>query len=161
MKIGIDASILARKKITGINRFLQNLLKYLPEIDKKNEYYLFSLCALREYKNKGFNVISIGENNILPPEYYFPIWLNFVLPIALSKFKPDIFFQPNHFLPLFYNNKNIKSVITIPDLIPKINLKYRESIYKFFLNVSLPASIKKSQAIITISKNSKRDIIKF
>jgi len=163
MKIGIDASILARKKMTGINRYLQNLLKYIPEIDKKNEYYLFSLVEseLSEYKIKGFNVIYVGKNKIIPSKYYSPIWLNFLLPKALKKYQIDIFFQPNHFLPFFFNNKKIKSVITVHDLIPKIDPEYRDFIYKTYLNIFLPSSIKKSQTIITDSENSKRDIIKF
>jgi len=163
MKIGIDASILARNKMTGINRYLQNLLKYIPEIDKKNEYYLFSFgeSELSEYTIKGFNVIYVGKNNIIPSKYYFPIWLNFALPIALKKYKIDLFFQPNHFLPYLFNDKKIKNIITIHDLIPKINPKYRDFFYTNYLNIFLPSSIKKSQAIIADSKNSKRDIIKF
>ena len=163
MKIGIDASILARKKITGINRYLQNLLKNIPEIDKKNEYYLFSFgeSELSEYKIKGFNVIYVGKNKIISSKYYSAIWLNFALPSALKKYKIDLFFQPNHFLPFFFDNKKIKSVITVHDLIPKIDPKYRDLIYKTYLNIFLPLSIKKSQKIITVSESSKKDILKF
>jgi len=163
MKIGIDVSILARKKITGINRYLQNLLKYIPEIDKKNEYFLLSNSEseLIEYEIKGFNIVSVGKNKFIPPKYYSPIWLNFVLPIALKKYKLDLFFQPNHFLPYIFNDKKIKNIITIHDLIPKINPEYRDFFYNNYLNIFLPSSIKKSQAIITDSENSKRDIIKF
>ncbi len=161
MKIGIDASILARKKITGTNRFLRNLLEYIPELDKKNEYFLFAPCKLEEYKNRGFNVISIGENRILSPKYYFPIWLNFVLPRALKKFQPDIFFQPNNFLPLFISDKRTKFITTIYDPIPQMAPQYRGLIYKTYLNILLPPSIEKSRTIVTVSENTKKDIVKF
>jgi glycosyltransferase involved in cell wall biosynthesis len=161
MKIGIDASILARGKTTGINRFLRNLLKYILEIDKKNEYFLFAPCKLQEYKSRGFNVITIGENKIISPEYYFPIWLNFVLPVALKKTRLNLFFQPNYFLPLFIHNKEIKFIITIHDLIPQLTPQYREFIYRTYLNILLPTSIKKSQFIITVSESTKKDVIKF
>ena len=113
MKIGIDASILVRKKMTGINRYLRNLLKYIPEVDKKNEYYLFSFgeSELSEYKTKGFNVIYVGKNKIIPSKYYSPIWLNFLLPKALKKYQIDIFFSPTIFFLSFLIIKKLNLLL--------------------------------------------------
>ena len=41
MRIGIDARLLERK-MTGIGRYLLNILKHIPEYDNQNDYYLFS-----------------------------------------------------------------------------------------------------------------------
>ncbi len=161
MKIGIDASLLVRKEIGGTGRFLTNLLKHILELDKTNQYFLFAPCRLENYTAKGFSVITTKENKIIPSQYYFPFWLNFVLPKELKKNKIDVFFQINLFLPLFCNYKEIKFITTIHDAIPKINPHYRDFLYRIYSNIFLPFSIRKSQAIITVSNNSKKDLINF
>lgn len=161
MKIGIDASILSREDFGGTSRFLQNLLKYIPEVDKKNEYFLFVPHGLKEYEAKGYKIITVGGRKFFSSKYFFPFWLNLLLPIALRRFQPDIFFQPNLYLPLFINDKRIKFVNTIHDAIPQVSSQYRDLFYKIYSNIFLPFSIKKSRVIITVSNNSKRDIIKF
>jgi len=160
MKIGIDASILARRKTTGINRFLRNVLRYIHEVDKKNEYFLCTPCQLPEYEIQGFNVITIGENKSIPQKYYYPFWLNFLLPLVLHKHRFDVFFQPNFVLPILSNSMTTKYVITIHDLIPQVTPQYREVIYRTYLNAVLPRSIERSHSIITVSESSKRDIIR-
>lgn len=160
MKIGIDASILSRRKTTGINRFLRNILQHIPAADKKNAYYLCAPCKLPEFERNGFNIITTGNNEPIPSKYYHPFWLNLLLPVVLHKHRFDVFFQPNFLLPFMCSRMTTKYVITIHDLIPQVMPQYRETIYRTYLNAVLPGSINKSQSIITVSESSKRDIVR-
>lgn len=158
MRIGIDARLL-ENRMTGIGRYLAGILKYIPEIDRENEYYLFSFSDLDNYKKRGFKVIATGEKNLIPSRIFSPLWLNFVLPKFLKKNKIDLFFEPNYFLPL--SNKEIKNVITVHDLFQKIDKNYQQFYYRKYLDFFLPRAIKNSNAIIAVSENTKKDIIEF
>ncbi|MCD6094334.1 glycosyltransferase family 4 protein, partial [bacterium] len=160
-KIGIDASFLKRE-ITGVGRYLRNILNHLVSIDKENQYFLFCPGKIAsDYQKMGYKIINTGESRFCSSKLYFPFWIFFTLPFALRKNKVDIFWQPHHFLPPFGLFKKTKYLITVHDLIPKIDKDYRDFTYRLYLNLLLPQSIKKSVKIITISENSKKDIMRF
>lgn len=160
MKIGIDGSLLLRE-MTGIGRYLRNTLEQIPKIDKKNEYFIFLPGEAPEYKKMGYKIISGPKVNFLPQKIYFPFWLLGPLNLLLRKNRMHIFWQPNHFLSPFFNYKKAKFIISVHDLIPKIREEFRNSFFRGYLSLLLPLSVKKSVKIITVSENSKKDIINF
>ena len=155
MNVGIDARVL-EKDITGIGRYLQDILNGLPSFDKDNSYFLFSYDKLN-FNPDFYSNISTGNIN-LPDKLSSAFWLNFMLHKYLKSFKIDVFFTPNHLLPLL--NIPVKSVITVHDLAHKENKKYHPFFYRSYVNILLPNSLRKSDKIITISEYSKKDIIK-
>lgn len=157
MRIGIDVRVL-EKGITGIGRFLVELLDSLPNQDTRNEYFLFSSSKI-SYSNNKLKKIVTGSSRI-PPKIYAPVWLNFVLPKLLKKYKIDIFFTPNYLLPI-KKIKNVKTIIVVSDVVHLISKNFHSFSYNLYLKLFLPLSIKNSSEIITISENSKNDIIKF
>ena len=160
MRIGIDARLL-EKKMTGVGRYLLNILKNIPGMDKDNEYFLFSYGKLSQFERE--RIKSISTIKFVPKgifqKTFSPFWLNFVLPKYLKKYKINLFFSPNHFLPL--KKLKIKSVIVIHDVFHKIDKKFHPFYYRKYVDFVLPKSIKNSDLIITVSECSKRDIIKF
>ena len=160
MNIAIDARVIERR-ISGIGRYLLGFLDWLTKIDKKNTYFL--LCydkGLKKYEKNGYKVINTGKNKFLPVKIYNLFWLNFILPKILNQYKIDIFWNPNHYLPL--KKINTKKVITIHDMAHKIDRNYKSFIYRvFYLDFLLPHSAKNTDIILTISKNSKKDIEKY
>jgi glycosyltransferase involved in cell wall biosynthesis len=154
MIIGIDARVLERK-ISGIGRYLFNILAELPNYDKKNSYILISKSELK-IRDSFYRKLSTG-NNLLPPKIYSPIWLNFVLPKYLKREKIDVFFTPNHLVPLRKLN-GTKTIIVVHDVFHKINKNFHPKSYALYINFFLFNSLKKSDLIITVSHNSKRDI---
>lgn len=157
MRIGIDARVL-EKSMTGIGRFFLDLLDNIPSHDGANEYFLFS-CSKISFENSFYTKVKTGKS-IIPPKIYSPFWLNFVLPHYLKKYKIDIFYTPNYLCPI-RKLKNTKSIIVVSDVVHKVNRKFHSSFYNLYLTLLLPTSISKSNSIITISENSKRDIIKY
>lgn len=156
MRIGIDARLLSTK-IRGTSRYLKNIIEYLPQFDDKNEYYIFQYEDLPR-KHKFYSYIPIKKNR-LPRQLYEHYWLNFVLPKLISKLEIDIFFTPYIFVPLF--KRNWKNVIAIHDSLTKVCKEYYSFHYRKYMDLFVPLSIQRSDAIITVSKSAMDDIIKY
>ncbi len=157
MNIGIDVSVL-EKGMTGIGRYLLGILKYLPETDNKNRYYLFSYKT-PYYGNKFYRIVSTGK--YLPSKLYSPFWLNIVLPQSLSKYNIKLLFSPNHLTPIKLNKSKWHSIITIHDICHKIDHSYKDLFYRNYLDIFLPIAIKNCEKIITVSQFSKKELIRY
>ena len=158
MRIGIDARLLERE-MTGIGRVVAGILNYIRSLDKDNEYFLFSFGNLENYRKKGFTIIPTGRNKVIPPKVYSPIWLNFILPRYIKKNNIDLFFFPSSLIPTV--NLRCKKVILLCDVFHKVNKNYHPFFYRKYLDLFLNLSVKKSDLVLTISENSKEDIINF
>jgi glycosyltransferase involved in cell wall biosynthesis len=158
MKIAIDARSIERK-MTGIGRYLYDILDGIPEFDNKNEYILFSTTPLKDINKNFYNNIVL-KNLSINKKLFSPFWLNNILGNYLQKNNFNVFFSPNNLCPLKLNQK-IKKIITIHDIMFKFDKSYYSFFYRNYLNVMLKKSINVSDKIITISQNSKRDILKY
>jgi len=158
MNIGIDARLLERK-MTGIGRFLESLLNEIPSIDKINNYFLFSYENFQLNDNHYYSIVPT-INNFLPQKLFSPIWINFILPFYLKKYKIDIFFSANQLLPL-YKVKNVKYILVLHDVIYKVDRSFHPFIYRKYLQFFTYFSIKSADLIITVSEYSKKDILKY
>ena len=85
MKIGIDARPLISRQPSGIGTFLIHQLRYISEMDKENEYYLYSHQEM-EYP------IKLGANfhkRVIPGKVG-TLWLRYSLPKYLKKDGIDV-----------------------------------------------------------------------
>lgn len=159
MRIAIDARVIERR-MSGIARYLLGFLEYLSCSDNKNQYFLFCYEELSRFKKLGYKIIATGKNKFLPDKIYNLYWQEFILPSLLKEHKIDVFFNPNHYLPL--RKISSRGAITIHDLAHKIDPSYKSFIYRFlYLEKILPKSIKKADLILTVSESSKKDILKY
>ncbi|MGA7720053.1 MAG: glycosyltransferase family 1 protein [Ignavibacteriaceae bacterium] len=158
MRIAIDARVL-EKEMTGIGRYLRDLLNVIPQIDNKNEYFLFSTISIQNYKNNFFKNIIL-DKLMFHSKIFSPFWLNFILRKYLVENKFDLFFSPNNLCPLISSTR-IKKIITIHDVMFKIDKYYYPFFYRNYLNFMLKRSINSADKIITISKCSQMDIVKY
>ncbi len=156
MNIGIDARLLG-EKITGITRYLINVLHYLPQFDSKNKYSLFSYDKTK-FDNK-FYEHHIVQRTKLPRQLREHLWLNFSLPKLLVEKNIDLFFTPYILVPI----KKLlhKNVIVIHDVMTKACPQFFTAYYKKYMSVIVPQSIKRADAIVTVSQSAKNDIVKF
>ncbi len=156
MNIAIDARILD-VRMTGISRFLWNIIKYLPEYDTINKYFLFTSEGF-SYQSDFYNIIVV-KNSRLPKQIYSHYWLNFILPKHLENLGIDIFFTPYILVPL--KSGNHKNVIVIHDSMPKACKQYYTFHYRNYLRLILPPAIKRSDKVLTVSQSAKNDLIKY
>jgi glycosyltransferase involved in cell wall biosynthesis len=160
MKIGIDARLLERK-MTGIGRYLENIVERIPEFDRENQYVLFSCCQLPGFPKE--NVSNVFTSDAATGEIFKKIksalWLHAVLPQFLRKEKIDILFSPNTLLPI--GHTGTKNIITICDLFQLVDPRFHSWFYRIYVSFFLSRTLKKMDHVLTISEASKRDIIRF
>ena len=161
MKIGIDIRCLSDGKRTGVEEYTINLLENLFELDKKNQYILFSNSyheshfdarIFSQYKNvsvKSFNY----PNKLLNFCFWYLRW-----PLVDQMLGGvDIFFMPNiNFIAL---SKKTKLVLTVHDLSYEIfpeTFSLKRRAWHHFIN---PRSLcRRADQIIAVSDSSKSDI---
>ncbi|RCK72890.1 MAG: Glycosyltransferase [Ignavibacteriae bacterium] len=158
MNIGIDGRVL-EKKMTGIARYLINILNEIPNHDSLNRYYVFTNRPQNLIDNKYFNNVFTNYP-LINSKLFTPFWLNYVIPKLIDQHKIDIFIGPNFFVPTV-KVKNVKYISIIHDIIPLTHPQYFPLSYRVFIRTFLPKSIKNSDFIITNSQTSKTEIIKY
>jgi glycosyltransferase involved in cell wall biosynthesis len=158
MKILFDAH-LSENKITGIGRYINELLLELLKIDTKNEYIVLvhkkinSEHPLRKINSKNYIMVPVNFRGLSLKEHY-------EIKKFSKQFKPDIYHHPHFDLPF---RINIPSVITIhdlkyilfPEFFPKMSFLKRRLIMELTAN-----SIRNAGTIISVSESTKNDIVK-
>lgn len=143
MKIAVDARMI---KMSGIGTYIQNLMK--------NDCYNIALGRKSE--------IESIDNKIETIEFDAPIYgikeqLKFPYK-KLKKEKPDVLHVPHYNVPIFYRGKMVVTVhdlthLILPEFLPN---KFAYFYAKFMIWIAL----KKADKVITVSQNTKNDILK-
>lgn len=153
MLIGFDGSRIAKKFHTGTEHYSTELLKALAKIDHKNKYIIYSPKAIDQRVGKlpnnfSFKIIPFGR-----------LWTQIRLSWEmLTKKNPDVLFIPSHTIPLVHPKK---TVVTVHDLAFKYFPELYDKISLLYQDFGLQIAVKSASQIITVSENSKKDIIKF
>ncbi|MCM8810626.1 MAG: glycosyltransferase family 4 protein, partial [Candidatus Omnitrophica bacterium] len=141
--------------------YAYNLIKNIEKIDKENIYILFS-NSLSRYKKKYEIKKNFKSKNFYVSIRPFPflVW-NYVV----AKIFPFEFLYGNldlihtlHVLTPIPLSFHVKQVITIHDLIPLINLNLCPT-ESLILKIIIPKAVKKADMIITVSYNTKKDLL--
>ncbi|MGE4357546.1 MAG: glycosyltransferase family 4 protein [Candidatus Omnitrophota bacterium] len=156
MIVGYDGRILVNLKC-GIAVYLTNLLNYYIKEPAIEKIYIFSdkpthIIYSSLLSNSKINLIVFGKPGSTS---YFQS----KLPLQLKKYSVKIYHAIwNNTVPLF---SPCPVVLTIHDLIPWVigGFKNKRKEYKYKLNTFISAH--RANKIITVSNNSKNDIIKY
>lgn len=144
MKVAIDARMI---NASGIGTYIQNLVK--------NNCYDIALGNREELKNIK-EIDQIIEFN--SPIYGIKEQLKFPYK-ELKELKPDLLHIPHYNVPIFYRGNMI---VTIHDTTHLILDEFLPSkLAKIYASIMMRIAIKKAKVILTVSENSKRDLIKF
>jgi glycosyltransferase involved in cell wall biosynthesis len=136
----------------GSGEYCFQLLLNLNKIDKKNNYIIYlpekpTKDLPKESKNWHYKIIR-------PRKYWTLFGLS--LEFLLRRSKPDVFFSPTHYLPIFAPQSAISildvSYLHFPELFKSTDLKQLVKWTRY--------SARKASKIFTISQSSKDDIIK-
>ncbi|HCW54281.1 MAG TPA: glycosyltransferase family 1 protein [Clostridium sp.] len=154
MKFAIDARGAFLYHGTGIGTYTDNLISQMINLDSKDEFTLFCSAKYNPNYNKDNThiIFSSGKHGTFYEKYYFPN--------SLEKNNIDLYHIPQNGIGFEFNSKTT-TVVTIHDLIPYI---MPETVGKGYLERFLrdmPSIISNSDAIITVSEYSKKDILKF
>lgn len=158
MNIAFDGRVL-EKRMTGIGRYLVNILEELPKWDTKNRYFIFTNNDQKHIKDNYYTYITL-KKPFINSKIFTPLWLNYILPPALEKEKIEVLIGPNILIPA-RDIKNCFKISIVHDIMPLTNPEFFPFFYKNFLKFYLPASIKNSDLIITISETSRKSISRY
>lgn len=159
MKIGLLSWILDRQR-TGIDTYLYNIVMEMINQDHADK------ISLIHYK-KSDDIIYSMVNDVIVDSIYFNPVIPIINPIKLSNAIKetgiDVLHLPSHMvlqINPFLINSDVKKILTIHDLIPIIFSKNLPLLYKLW-GPSLKLIKNRTDQIITDSKNSKNDCIKY
>lgn len=162
MRIGIDAHFL-ENDYGGITTFLKGAIKSISEIDKKNKYFLFfktneplTITDYPKHKKNGSTQLSRDDKI---NKFSIIHWFHSDLPKQLRKYKIDLFFSPNHFLPI--TKSTSKEIVLVHDLAWRVNPEWKNFSYRKYAQLLQAKSLQRADNIIAISENTKRDVIKY
>ncbi|HBB65759.1 MAG: hypothetical protein A2X28_06055 [Elusimicrobia bacterium GWA2_56_46] len=153
MRIGVDARELRRSRMTGIGRFLTNLLCGLTKIDAINEYILFGYPDLEP----GCDAKNLTR--VLRSETSTVLWDQFYLPSAVRKYKIDLFFSPYSKIPFF---ADCGLILTHHDFTFFSYPEYKKRfLYNLYLKAAMGVFNKRAEKIICVSEFTKLELAKY
>mgnify|MGYP001566607264 FL=1 len=157
MRIGIN---LLSISTGGAEIYVVNLIKNLALIDKDNRYEVFVSKEKRgqfEVDQHNFKFIELSSKLSIP--YYRIIWEQFFLPIILKKDKIDVLFSSGNIDILFSPCKTVIAIQVIqPFAVPEM---FPSKMRLYYLRAMIRLSSKITDKIITVSKTTKNELIKY
>lgn len=153
MNIGIDVKTLS-KRYTGIAVYVCEIIRYFNELDTEDQFYLYSNkeIQLPFLLKDNFHIIvyssKIGSFGVL-----------FYLPKLLKKYGIDVFWGPEHIVPLLPTK--CKIVVTIHDLAVLVNPQLGTKFNAFLQRVFTIPSVRRADKVVAISKSTASDVLKY
>ncbi|ADL13640.1 glycosyltransferase family 4 protein [Acetohalobium arabaticum] len=159
MKIGIDTRSLLLP-ITGIGRYTQQIIKHLHKVKKSTDEIIYFWGA--GYEETDYMIDDIGKSehtHNLGLRGTQTLWEQFILPRRISKHNLDVFHSPrNYNLPFLSFNREVSLIVTMHDTLPF--LFPEQYPYSRLVKWRWHLATRKADKIITVSKNSKKDLLK-
>ena len=150
MRIAIGAFL---GVLGGPRTYAYNLIKNLIKIDKENQYFFISDHFDGLDKIEGLERIKLNRGSA----YTQIFWDHMKIPVVLKKYKIDIYHDAKNVLPLLCP---CKSLVTIHDLAPFLLPETFQTLQRFSHKFHMQWAVAKAKRIITVSENSREDIIR-
>jgi glycosyltransferase involved in cell wall biosynthesis len=161
MNIGFEAKRIFHNK-TGLGNYSRDLIRLLSQYYPENKYYLYNPKTGKQ------NLFTVNNTNVFEKKpsssfytKFYNLWRQKGVVKDLENDKIDIFHGLSGEIPRGLRSKNIKSIVTIHDLIfvrfPHLYSFFDRKIhfYKF------KKAAHEADLIIAISEQTKNDIIEF
>jgi len=153
--IGINARNILPKKMEGFGHYSYEITKRIVEAHPEHQFVLFFDRTVDASLKFQANVKTVV---LFPPTRHpllWVLWFEVALPLALKKYKIDLFWSPDGFCSLFTKVPQIATIHDInfehfPTDMPWLVQKY----FRFFF----PKFAVKATKILTVSNFSKEDI---
>ncbi len=156
MVIAVNCRLLLKNRLEGIGWFTYQTLKRIT-VNHPEHRFIFIF-------DRPYDPSFIFSDNITPVVTGLPtrhpvlwlLWLEFVIPRILKKYRADVFFSPDGFLSL---RTRVKSVPVIHDISFAHRPKDLPFTVRTYYNFFFPRFARKAFRICTVSPYSQKDII--
>ncbi|WP_430932385.1 glycosyltransferase family 4 protein [Saccharicrinis sp. 156] len=160
MRIGFDAKR-AFFNTSGLGNYSRNLISNLSKFAPENEYVLF-----KNQDKKGIDFTFGSNTRVITPQSGFykrfhSLWRTYGKSSDISKNKIDVYHGLSHELPVGIKKANVKSVVTMHDV---IFLRFPELFspsYRYIFTNKYKHACQNADDIVAISEQSKMDVIKY
>jgi glycosyltransferase involved in cell wall biosynthesis len=160
MNIGFDAKRVYQNT-TGLGHYSRTLVTSLAKYFADNEYYLFAPKLTNTFNADDFKNIHTVTPSHFPSTTLKAAWRSNWVKKDLLQNKIDIYHGLSHEIPFGINKTNIKSVVTIHDLIFERYPKQFNKIDVHIYRRKFKYACANADKIIAISEQTKKDIIDF
>ena len=153
MRIGFDAKRVFQNT-TGLGNYSRTVVKNLAEFYPDHEYFLFTPTLKNKLPfefNKNTHMV-VGRGSV---------WRSFGVRRDIVKHNVDIYHGLSNEIPFTLKISNIKSVVTIHDLIFDHFPEYYPGVDRKFYDLKSKFAVRNSDLIFAASEATKNDIIKF
>ena len=163
MRIGFDAKR-AFNNFTGLGNYSRDTIRILSSFYNENDYFIYTPTAKLNQRLKFLenqSKIKIRSPKKILDKLFSAFWRTKNIINDLKKDNLDIYHGLSHELPIGIENTNIKSIVTIHDL---IYLRYPNlfpSIDSKIYDKKFRSACKRANKIITVSLQTKKDIINY
>jgi len=158
MKIAINTLLLYKTKV-GMGKYIVELVNRVPKKDKRNKYLLYVSRDNRHFFNLSSDNIEIKEiPRIFSNPFLKIFWEQCFLPFYIWKNNVDLYHAPGFVLPFFRINK-VPFLMTVADMTFFSHPQHHKTIKNIYFKHMIPFSLKKAEKVITISENTKKDVI--
>jgi len=151
MKIAIDIREAGHEK-TGKGWYTFNLVHELLKLDHENEYILYTDAEkhpLGNFKNATVKVIKAKS---------FKWHLQVIKDLKAQKV--EVFFAPTSYIIPALAPKNLKTVMTVHDLVAFLFPSTHSAKAVIIERLTFKKALKKAKAILVVSENTKKDLLK-
>ena len=158
MRIAISTVLDSAK--SGVWHVVKNIIEQLKEIDKRNEYLIYTEKNYKDDFGKMPNNFHILRTSISASQPILNIlWHSFILPLQLVKDRINVLHLPWHSAALLIKIRPV--VLTIHDLTEyRLSTHYSRS-RRLYRKIMLPISSRLADRIIAVSEYTKSDIVRF
>lgn len=156
--IGYDGKRAANNK-TGLGNYSRSLIGHLAERYTENSYLVYTPQANPELLN--IPVFSRSNVKLKFPDHRSLFWRSFGMVKQLLKDKVMLFHGLSHEIPFSLHKTNIKSIVTIHDLIFLVYPRYYRFFDRLIYTFKSRYACRRADRILAISEQTKKDIIRF
>ena len=163
MKIGYDAKR-AFANFTGLGNYARSTISNICIVFPAHEYYLYTPTKVADGASDFIH--DIKNAHIRGPRNLFygtfsAAWRRFGIAADAAHDQIDLYHGLSHEIPDGIEKTNIKTVVTIHDLIFKRFPHYYKKIDRKIYDNKIKHTVKFAHTIIAISEQTKKDIIEF
>jgi glycosyltransferase involved in cell wall biosynthesis len=155
MRIAVNARLLVKDKFCGISWFTYEALKRITREHPEHEFLLLFDRPYSEEFRFGSNVVPVVIGLPTRHPLLWRWWISVAMPRALRKYKPDLFFSPDGFMPIACDIPSLNVIHDVGFEHVKENLpSWPRQFYRRYI----PSFARNATRIATVSHFSKGEI---
>jgi len=158
MRIAFDAKR-AYQNNTGLGNYSRSLISSLAALYPQHEYYLMAPKKTEIYGGEYANMHTITPSGIY--KVLSSLWRSNYVTGDLKKLNIDVYHGLSNEIPAGIQNTNIKSIVSIHDLIFERYPKQYKAVDNAIYRKKFSNACKHADKVIAISEQTKQDIIQY